>query len=211
MQEGLTRNLPLFTRFLETASFSQGEILNYTNIATEVASNRHTISQFFDILEDLLLAYRIPAFTKRAKRKVVTSPKFCYFDVGVYRIIRPHGPLDSEAEGDGPALETLFLQEAKAINDYFDLGYDIYYWRTRSQEEVDFILYGPKGLHAFEIKRKSHLSNNDFSGLKLFGQDYPIANRYLLYGGTKSYYEGNIRVEPFAQFITSLYQILTSA
>lgn len=209
LQEGLTRNFPLFTRFLEIASFSQGEILNYTNIATEIASNRHTVNQFFDILEDLLIAYRIQAFTKRAKRELVTSPKFYYFDVGVYRSIRPRGPLDSEAETDGPALETLFLQEIKAINDYFDLGYEIFYWRTRQQDEVDFVLYGPKGLHAFEIKRKTSLSSNDFRGLKLFGEDYPIANLHLFYGGTKSYHKDKIRIEPFEQVIAKLHEILS--
>ena len=208
LQEGLTRNLSTFTRFLETASFSQGEVLNYTNIAREVGSNRHTINQFFDILEDLLIAYRIQPFTKRAKREIVTSPKFYFFDTGIYQIIRPRGPLDTESEGDGPALETLFLQEAKAINDYFNLGYEIYYWRTRSKEEIDFVMYGEKGLYAFEIKRKSHLSPQDFKALKLFAQDYPMAKTYLLYGGNQSYFEGNIRVEPIATFITQLHGLL---
>lgn len=208
LQEGLTRNLSLFTRFLETASFSQGEVLNYTNIANEVGSNRYTINHFFDILEDLLIAYRISPFTKRAKREIVTAPKFYFFDVGVYRTIRPRGPLDLEAEGDGPALETLFLEEVKAINDYFELGYEIFYWRTRTKEEVDFILYGPKGLHAFEIKRKMYLTPRDFHGLRLFGEDYPMAKLHLLYGGSKSYYEGNIQVEPFEKFLTQLREVL---
>lgn len=203
-QEGLTRNLPLFTRFLETASFSQGELLNYTNIAKEVGSNRNSINQFFEILEDLLIAYRINPFTKRAKREIVLSPKFYYFDVGVYRSIRPQGPLDTEAEGDGAALETLFLQEVKAINDYYDLGYEIYYWRTRNKEEVDFILYGEKGLYAFEIKRKARLSAYDFKSLNLFLEDYPMAKPIMLYGGTESYFEGNIKVEPINNFLKNL-------
>ncbi|OAI49177.1 ATPase [Gammaproteobacteria bacterium SCGC AG-212-F23] len=208
LQEGLTRNFPLFTRFLETASFSQGEILNYTNIASEVASNRHVINQFFDILEDLLIAYRIHPFTKRAKREVVLSPKFYFFDTGIYRSIKPCGPLDTESESDGPALETLFLQETKAINDYLNLGYGIYYWRTRNQEEIDFILYGKRGLHAIEIKRKANLAKNDFKSLQLFAKDYPMAKCYLLYGGTQSYREGNIYVEPFATFIRQLHDYL---
>lgn len=207
-QEGLTRSLPLFTRFLETASFSQGEVLNFTNIAKEVGSNRNTINQFFEILEDLLIAYRIHPFTKRAKREIVLSPKFYYFDVGVYRSIRPQGPLDTEAEGDGAALETLFLQELKAINDYYHLGYEIYYWRTRNKEEVDFVLYGEKGLHAFEIKRKTRLSSHDFKPLKLFLEDYPMAKPVLLYGGNESYFEGNIKVEPIGNFLLNLVEKL---
>lgn len=209
LQEGLTRNIALFTRFLETASFSQGEVLNYTNIASEIGHNRHAVAQFFDILEDLLIGYRIHPFTKRAKRDVVMSPKFYYFDTGVYRSIRPRGPLDIESESDGAGLETLFLEEVKAINDYFNLGYEIFYWRTREKEEVDFILYGEKGLYAFEIKRKAHLSQHDLTGLKLFVSDYPMAKPFLLYGGTQSYFENTIQIEPFARFIPLLYEILS--
>lgn len=207
-QEGLIRNLALFARFLETASFSQGETLNYTEIGREVASNRHTISNFFDILEDLLIACRLPIFNKRAKRELVNSPKFYYFDVGVYRHLRPKGPLDSPEEIGGPALETLFLQEARAYNDYFELGYGFHYWRTREQKEVDFVLYGNKGFHAFEIKRKAQLRSKDFQGLKIFAQDYPEANLYLLYGGQESYYEGKIKVIPFQEALVNLPSLM---
>ncbi|MCW5588649.1 MAG: ATP-binding protein [Legionellales bacterium] len=211
LQESLTRNIALFTRFLETASFSQGEILNYTAISREIASNRHTVTNFFEILEDLLIAYRLPVFNKRAKRELVNSPKFYYFDTGVYRTIRPQGPLDSPAEIDGAALETLFLQEAKAYNDYFEWGYTISYWRTRDQKEVDFVLYGKKGFFAFEIKRKTRLDQHDFKGLKIFGEDYPEARLYLLYGGNESYYEGDIQVLPFVKALPMLDQLLGSA
>ncbi len=208
LQEGLTRNIALFSRFLETASFSQGEVLSYSAIAREIASNRHTVANFFEILEDLLIAYRIPVFKKRAKRNVINSPKFYYFDVGVYRAIRPMGPLDSSSEVDGAALETLFLQEARAYNDYFEFGYSFHYWRTRDQKEVDFILYGTKGFLAFEIKRKTYLNRKDFQGLKTFAQDYPEAKLYLLYGGQERYYEGEIEVIPFKEALMSLAEIL---
>jgi predicted AAA+ superfamily ATPase len=209
LQEGLTRNIALFTRFLESASFSQGSILNYTEIAREVASNRHTINNFFDILEDLLIGLRIYPFTKHAKRNIVTTPKFYYFDAGVYRSIRPKGPLDAPSEIDGPALETLFLQEARAINDYFDLGFEIFYWRTHSGQEVDFILYGERGIFAFEIKRKQKLSTSDTKALELFQSDYPMAKCFLLYGGTRPYAQIDTTVMPFSEAIKALKDLLT--
>ncbi|MEM1244054.1 MAG: DUF4143 domain-containing protein, partial [Pseudomonadota bacterium] len=208
LQESLTRNMALFTRFLETASFSQGEVLNYTAISREIASNRHTVANFFEILEDLLIAYRIPVFSKRAKRDLVNSPKFYYFDVGVYRSIRPTGPLDSPAEIDGAALETLFLQHVRAYNDYFDLDYNVYYWRTRDKQEVDFILYGNNGFLAFEIKRKTRLDRKDFKALQLFAEDYPEVKLYLLYGGNERYYENKVEVIPFEQTLEMLPKIL---
>lgn len=82
--------------------------------------------------------------------------------------------------------------------------HEIFYWRTREKDEIDFVLYGEKGLHAFEIKRKAHLTSKDFKALKLFAQDYPPAKLYMLYGGSESYYEGEIRVEPFTKFIMQL-------
>lgn len=208
-QEAVTRNLALFTRFMQTASFSQGEILNYSAIAREIGSNKQSVSNFFDILDDLLIAVRLPVFTRRAKRETVAQMKFYYFDVGIYRSLRPKGPLDSEQELDGAALETLFLQQARAINDYYQLGYDFYYWRTRSQQEVDFVLYGEKGFHAIEIKRKHKLQPQDFKGLELFGEDYPEASRYMLYGGNRSYFHKDIRVIPFEQMLRELKNYLS--
>lgn len=209
LQEGLVRNIALFTRFLETASFSQGQVINYTEIAREVGSKRHTISNFFEILEDLLIGYSLPVFAKRAKRDLIAHAKFYYFDAGVYRSVRPLGPLDSGADIDGPALETLFLQEARALNDYFDLGYEFYYWHTRTQTEVDFVLYGEHGLHAFEIKRKSQITSKDLKGLQLFVKDYPMATLHLWYGGTQTYQDNNIYITPFSDGLKKLLSILS--
>lgn len=211
MQESLTRNMAMFSRFLETASFSQGEVLNYTAISREVAISRHTVANFFDILEDLLIAIRLPVFNKRAKRDLVLTPKFYYFDVGVYRSIRPQGPLDSVSELDGAAYETLLLQHLRAYNDYFELGYSLHYWRTRDQKEVDFVLYGNNGFHAFEVKRKASLDKKDMRGLRAFGQDYPEAKRYLIYGGEQSYHDAGVDVIPMNQCLQQLPELLKSS
>ena len=208
LQEGLTRNLSAFSRFLETASFSQGEVLNLSEIARECSLNRKLVENYFTILEDLLLAIRLPVFTKKAKRKMIQHPKFYLFDVGVFRSIRPRGPLDSPEEIEGPALETLFLQEVRAVNDYHKLGYDIFYWRTSNQIEVDFVLYGQRGIHAFEIKRKSVYTSRDTKSLKLFLKDYPMSKAYLLYGGDKRYFEDGIQIIPVHQAVCQVHEIL---
>lgn len=207
-QEGLARNIGSFNRFLEVASFSQGNVINFSEIAREVMVSRFTVADYFQILEDMLIAIRIDVFSKRAKRKIVAHQKFYFFDAGVYRILKPTNPLDTMEEGDGAALETLFLQSLRAINDYFDLGYKIYFWRTSTGVEVDFILYGPKGFHAFEIKRSKQTSTKSFSGLKAFGQDYPEAKLHLLFFGTHTEYHGEITAIPFEQALKDLPKIL---
>jgi predicted AAA+ superfamily ATPase len=209
LQEGLTRNLGTFSRFLETASFSQGEVLNLSEIARECSLNRKLVESYFTILEDLLLAIRLPVFTKKVKRRMMQHPKFYFFDVGVFRAIRPKGPLDSPEEIEGSALETLFLQEIKAVNDYYKLGYDIFYWRTANQVEVDFIAYGERGIHAFEIKRKMRYTSKDIKNLKLFLKDYPMSKAYLLYGGDQRFYEDGIQIIPFQETISQIHEILT--
>ena len=121
-QEGLTRNLAAFSRFLEAASFSQGSVLNISNVANECGVERKVVEHYFAILEDLLIAYRIPIFSKRAKRRMAAHPKFYFFDAGVYRTLRPNGPLDMPEQIEGASLETLFLQELMAVNDALELG-----------------------------------------------------------------------------------------
>ena len=209
LQEGLTRNIGTFSRFLETASFSQGSVLNFSEIARELSLNRLMVADYFQILEDLLLATRIDVFTHRAKRKMVAHQKFYFFDTGVFKVLRPSGPLDTKEESDGAALETLFFQSLSAINDYFNLGYKIYFWRTSSGAEVDFVIYGPRGLHAFEIKRSSQVTNKALRGLKTFKQDYPEANLHLLYLGKHKEYHGDIDATPFEDSLKKLPQFIS--
>jgi len=208
LQEGLTRNLSAFTRFLEVASFSQGQIMNMSAIARETGISQKNISNYFDILDDLLIGYQLPVFTKRAKRQTISHPKFYFFDVGVYQTLRPKGLLDIQPEIDGPALETLFLQSARAINDYYELEYQFYYWRTLAGVEVDFILYGPKGLFAFEIKRSSKVSSSDTKNLRIFKEDFPEAQLFLIYSGDKRLYLQEVTAVPMLDVLKTLPDIL---
>jgi predicted AAA+ superfamily ATPase len=207
-QEGLTRNLSAFARFLEAASFSQGSILNISSVARECHVERKVVESYFSILEDLMIGYRIPIFSKKAKRRLIVHPKFYFFDVGVYRTLRPMGPLDAPEEVDGIALETLFLQELIALNSAFDFGYKIFYWRTSNGREVDFVLYGPKGMLSFEIKRTSRITSAMLGGLKSFLADYPMAKAYFLYTGNRRMHEGKIEIVPLLEILKNLKILL---
>ena len=208
LQEGLTRNIGSFNSFLEAASFSQGSLLNFSKIGRELNLNRLLVSNYFDILDDLLLAKRLMPFTRRAKREMVAHQKFYFFDAGVYSILRPRGLIDTREEIEGAALETLFLQSIQAINDYYNYEYTIYFWRTQGGAEVDFILYGPRGFHAFEIKRSSKVTSDALKGLKLFGEDYPEAKLHLIYLGKHKQYQGPITSIPFMEALQALPEML---
>lgn len=208
MQEGLVRNLSTFSRFLEAASFSQGSPLNMASVARDCGVSAKLAESHFDLLEDLLLATRIPVFTRRAKRRMTSHPKFYFFDSGVYRTLRPRGPLDSEEEVDGPALETLFLANVRAVNDAHELGYDVHYWRTATGAEVDFVLYGERGLLAFELKRRGRVRDDDLLPLVRFGEEYPVAKRFLLHAGKERRHHAGIEIVPVAEALLGLDRLL---
>ncbi|PIV53355.1 MAG: ATPase [Elusimicrobia bacterium CG_4_10_14_0_8_um_filter_37_32] len=210
-QEGLTRNLSAFSRFLEAASFSQGSVLSVSAIARDCAVERKVVENYFSILEELLIAYKLPVFSKKSKRRLVSHPKFYFFDVGVYRTLRPMGPLDMPEEAEGISLETLFLQEIKAVNESLGLGYSIYYWRTSNNMEVDFVMYGEKGILAFEVKRAGKVSSQMLAGLRSFLRDYPMAKAYFVYGGDKYMREGNIEIIPIKNLLKTLPEVLSGA
>lgn len=207
-QEGLTRNLSAFARFLEIASFSQGSVLNVSEVAREAAIERKVVENYFTILEDLLIGLRLPVFSKKAKRRLITHSKFYFFDVGVYRTIRPIGPLDMPEQIAGVAFESLFLQNLRAVNDALDLDYKLFYYRTTTGAEVDFIVYGEKGLYAFEVKRTGKISESSLRGLKSFLADYPFAKAFIIYGGKRKMRQGNIDVLPMVEALTNLPAIL---
>ncbi|MDO8805867.1 MAG: AAA family ATPase [Elusimicrobiota bacterium] len=208
LQEGLTRSIASFSKFLEVASFSQAGVINTSGIARETGLDRKTVETYFQIVEDLLIGTRLPAFTKRARRRLVLGDKFFFFDAGVYRAIRPLGPLDSPEEISGAALETLLLQEFSALNDYFGLGYKAYYWRTSNGTEVDFVFYGENGFIAVEVKRGANIDAARMGGLKLFQKDYPQARCYMACGVARREYHGKIEIWPFKDFVVNLPKIL---
>lgn len=173
--EGLVRQIGDFSRFLEVASFSQSSVWTTTDISRESSVKRATVDNYLQILEDLLLAFTIPVFTRRAKRKLIAHPKFYFFDVGVYRILRPQGILDSSQEIEGLALEGLVAQHLRSWVLAQSEPHSLSFWRTQTKLEVDFIVYGPKGFWAIEVKRSANLGPDDVRGLQAFKEEYPEA------------------------------------
>ena len=204
--EGLVRNVGNFARFLEVVSFSHASVLSISTVARDSAVSRKTIEGFLDVLEDLLLAFRIPVFTRRARRETAAHPKFFLFDAGVYRTLRPRGPLDRPAEIEGAALEGLVAQHLRAWAAYTGGGDDfgLYYWRTRSGVEVDFVVYGTDGFWAIEVKNAATIRPADVRPLQSFVQDYPQCEALLLYRGSDALKVGGIRCVPVEQFLEQL-------
>ena len=202
--EGFVRNVGSFTRFLEAMSFAHASVLNLAAVARDCQVSRKTAEGYLEILEDLLLGFRVEVFSKRAKRAVAAHPKFYFFDVGVFRANRPAGPLDSRAELDSGALEGLVAQHLRAWCDYSGGRHTLHYWQTRSRVEVDFVVYGESGIYAVEVKASRHVRPEDLTALGSFGEDYPQSHRYLLYRGKDRLKRDNVLCLPCEEFLTNL-------
>lgn len=204
-QEGLVRNIGHFSRFLEVISFSHGNVLNASTIARECQISRSTIEGYLSILEDLLLSFQLPVFTRRAARQLVSHQKFYFFDCGVYHKLRPRGPLDSNSEIGGAALEGLVAQQLRSWISYSRNECQLYYWRTKAGSEVDFVIYGPDNFTAIEVKSAVRVDRRDVRSLKAFKADYPEANTLLLYAGHEQLKINGVLCLPCEKFLSNIF------
>lgn len=202
--EGWVRNVGDFARFLEVMSFSHGQILTLSNVARECQVRRKTVEGFVGVLEDLLLGFRVEVFSRRAQRATTAHPKFYYFDAGVFRSLRPMGPLDRPEEVQGGTLEGLVAQHLRAWMAYTGMGFELSFWRTRGGSEVDFVVYGPEGFWALEVKNSRSVRPEDLRGLRSFQEDYPEAQVALLYRGEERLVTGGILCLPVHDFLRNL-------
>ena len=204
VNEGVVRKLDAFSRFLETASFSHGSVLSASTIAREAGVKRPTVDAYFEILEEMLVTSRLPVFSKRAKRAVIAHQKFYFFDAGVFRALRPQGPLDRPEEIDGMALEGLVHQHLRAWLDYSGERNALYFWRTRGGTEVDFVVYTPKEFVAIEVKNTAKIKTEDLAGLRTFQQDYPECRTLILYRGRQQLLIEGILAVPVERFLKGI-------
>jgi predicted AAA+ superfamily ATPase len=202
--EGIVRNIGDFARFLEVMSFSHGSIINTSNIARECQISRKTVDGYLIILEDLLLSFHLRVFHRKAKRALVTHPKFYFFDCGVYHSIRPKNAYDQDSEKEGVALEGLVAQHLKAWIDAQVETYQLHFWRTSSQVEVDFIVSGPDCFLAIEVKNGGVVHPGDFRGLEAFQEDYCQVQPILLYRGKHRFKERGVLVLPVEEFLLEI-------
>lgn len=173
--EGLVRNLPVFSRFLDAAALSDGDLVNFSNIARDCGVSSHTVKGHFGILEDTLIGRWLPAYRKRPKRRVIQSPKFYFTDVGIVNELARRGRIEPGGELFGKALENWVFHELAAHNAYRGAFAPLSYWRLASGIEVDFIV-GEMDL-ALEVKARARITADDLRGLRRLVEDHPRVRR----------------------------------
>jgi len=202
--EALARNIPSFSRFLEVAALSNGEIVDYTNMARECGITSPKVKEYFQILEDTLIGRQLPAFQKRIKRRLVTSPKFYFFDLSSVIHLSRRGKVVPGSELFGRAFEHYIWMEIVAHSSYSELFYPISYWRTASGFEVDFIL----GDHEIAIEAKStELANTThLKGLRRFKEEHSVRRSILVSLDSKPRKtQDQIEILPWQIFLEQLW------
>jgi predicted AAA+ superfamily ATPase len=167
--EALTRNLPAFSRFLQTASAANGMLLNYSNAARESGVSVKTIREYYHILEDTLIGRLLLPWNKAKKRRLIETAKFFFFDTGIVSVLLGRGSLSPGTPEYGRAFEHFILQECWAYSHYSRLDFPITFWRTASGAEVDIIL-GNADV-AVEVKSSENATENT-KGLHLFCEEH---------------------------------------
>ena len=170
-EEALVRNLDAFHRFLEVAAFTDGEIINNNNIAQECGVHATTVNSYFDILEDTLIGYRIPAYTKVMQRRLVQAPRFYYFDIGITNHLLHRKDLVRGTADYGHTFEHLVVQELVAYLHYTHSEERLSYWRTYTGIEVDVIIGDAR--IAIEIKSAEEIQSKHLKNLKIFAEEHP--------------------------------------
>ncbi len=171
LAESLVRSLPVFQRFLEVAALSNGQPIQFATIAREVGLSAPGVRGHFEILTDTLLGSWIPSWQKRLKRRVIAAPKFYFFDICLVNDLARRGKLNEGSSEFGTAFEHFIFMEIRAHSTYSSRSYPIYYWRTSSGLEVDFIL--GNGQVAIEVKSSENPISDHLKGLRAWKEDYP--------------------------------------
>ena len=203
--EGLTRNIPAFSRFFDAMAYSHGELINYSNIARECAVDSKTVREYYQILVDTLLGALVVPFKKRQNRQVISkAPKFYLFDVGVAGVITKRHLEEERGEQFGKAFEHFIYMEIAAYRSYKELDFRINFWRTKSGLEVDFIL--GEGEVAVEVKGSSRIEKRDLKSLIEFTTEHSPKKAIIVCNEKEERLCGKIRVMPWRNFLTNLWQ-----
>ena len=176
--EGLVRNLPVYSEFLNVAALSDTELVNFSTIARDCGVSSHTIKDYFQILEDTLLGRWLPSYTKRPKRRVIAAPKFYFSDVGVVNHLARRGDLHAGSELYGKAFENWLFHELSAHSAYSGAFAKLGYWRLASGIEVDFIVNEMQ--LAIEAKATAKVTADHLKGLRSVAQDHPRIKQRII-------------------------------
>ncbi len=201
--EGLVRGIQQFSDFLEKAALSNGELLNFANVASDLGVSSKTVSEYFLILQDTLIGNLLKPFNHTKKRKAISKAKFYYFDIGVTNILAKRFRVEEESEVYGKCLEHLIHNEITAYLSYQKDRRELTFWRSVNGQEVDFII--GKDV-AIEVKSSKTINAKHLKGLNALSEEIKFKRKIVISReDQKRILENNIEVYPVLSFLKALW------
>jgi len=170
-REALVKDWGAFVRFLQLAAVESGQILNYSNISQESGVSQPTVKGYYQLLEDMFVGLRIPAYSKSPRKNLLSTAKFIFFDLGVRHAAAGLKPsIETVKSNPGPIFEQWVGIELWQRLQYLGAG-KLYHQRTRDGAEVDFIIEHGGGLTPIEVKWTENPTLHDARHLLPFLQE----------------------------------------
>lgn len=202
-EEALVRNLNDFQQFLSAAALTSGEVVNYTNIAADCGVSAKTVQAYFTILTDTLIGYMLPSYTKVQKRKVTQSPKFYFFDVGIYNHLMHRTSLAQGTPEYGHAFEHFVLQELRAYIGYNAKEERLSYWHTYSGKEIDVVIGDAR--IGIEIKSATEILPKHYANFKEYREEFPQSRCLVVSLDSLTRRSGDIEIMYLHDFLRMLW------
>ncbi len=203
-QESNVRKLGPFANFLEQAARDNSELLNFTNIASDVGVSANTVKEYYQILEDTLIGTLLPPFRRTKKRKAISKAKFYFFDVGVANVLAKRLNIQPKSELYGKCLEHLVFLELRACLSYSRNRNELSFWRSVNGQEVDFIIGDNI---AIEVKATSRVQNKHLKGIKALAEELPLTHKIIIsLDDNKRVMDEDFMIYPLRKFLTDLWE-----
>lgn len=201
--EAVTKNLAAFSEFLTLSALSNGQEVNFESMASACGVSPSTLKGYFQVLDDTLIGFMLPGFTKTKKRKAISRAKHYYFDVGVVNTLCKRGVIHEKSELFGNALEHFILLELRAFLSYARDRREISYWRSTSKFEVDIILGGDV---AIAVKTASLVQDKHLKGLRALKEE-GLMRRLICVSSDREARttKDGIEIWPWRKFLTELW------
>ena len=206
-QEAIVRSIDGFSRFLNTVALTNSEQINFTKIANDIDCSPKKVREYYQVLEDTLVGHLLEAFTKTKKRKAMTSAKFYLFDPGITNALLGRKFIAQKTKEFGNLFEQLVFCEIKAYLDYHQITDSLFYWRSTSKLEVDFIMLDPSSkLIAIKVKSSDNPSLKDSKGLLALEEDVKLKRKIIVCLSKKAkLFEHDVEVLPLQLFLEKLW------
>ena len=205
--EQLVRNVQPFRKFLNLSAQANGTIVNFSNFANDLRVDDKTVKTYFDILEDTLLGFYLPAYEKSLRKQQIKSPKFYLFDTGVKRVLDQNLPASAPLSSQefGLAFEHFVLCEFVRLKSYLRRKMNFSHYNSGSSE-IDLVIEAPGMPDTFvEIKATEKVTKVHVAALIAIKKDFPKYRYICMSRDPISRVEDGIEILPWVAGLRELF------